>query len=83
MAGAKRVYAVEACSNMAEAAQEVMKENCLDDTVTVLHGKIEDVTIPEKVAVIACMRPWHTVSHTCTKGGVAWLSLRSRNSARS
>jgi hypothetical protein len=52
---------------MAEAAQEVMKENCLDGTVTVLHGKIEDVVIPEKVAVIACIGGLGILFHTLTQ----------------
>ncbi|KAG6407652.1 hypothetical protein SASPL_130648 [Salvia splendens] len=50
-AGAKRVYAVDA-SNIAIQANEVIKANNLSDTVIVLHGRVEDVEIDEKVDVI-------------------------------
>ncbi|KMZ75088.1 putative Protein arginine n-methyltransferase [Zostera marina] len=50
-AGAKRVYAVEA-SEMAVHAQEIVKANNLSGKVIVLHGRVEDVSINEKVDVI-------------------------------
>ncbi|XP_074584457.1 putative protein arginine N-methyltransferase 6.2 [Curcuma longa] len=50
-AGAKRVYAVDA-SEIAIQASEVVKDNNLSDRVTVLHGRVEDVNIDEKVDVI-------------------------------
>ncbi|XP_057777033.1 probable protein arginine N-methyltransferase 6 isoform X2 [Salvia miltiorrhiza] len=50
-AGAKRVYAVDA-SNIAVQANEVIKANNLSGTVIVLHGRVEDVEIDEKVDVI-------------------------------
>ncbi|KAL1556470.1 putative protein arginine N-methyltransferase 6 [Salvia divinorum] len=50
-AGAKRVYAVDA-SDIAVQANEVIKANNLSDTVIVLHGRVEDVEIDEKVDVI-------------------------------
>ncbi|KAI5678565.1 hypothetical protein M9H77_09515 [Catharanthus roseus] len=50
-AGAKRVYAVDA-SDIAVQANEVIKANNLSDTVTVLHGRVEDVEIDEEVDVI-------------------------------
>lgn len=50
-AGARRVYAVDA-SNIAVQANEVIKANNLSDTVIVLHGRVEDVEIDEKVDVI-------------------------------
>ncbi|KAG1361217.1 Protein arginine methyltransferase 6 [Cocos nucifera] len=50
-AGARRVYAVEA-SEIAVQASEVVKENDLSDKVIVLHGRVEDVDIEEKVDVI-------------------------------
>ncbi|ONK64123.1 uncharacterized protein A4U43_C07F22320 [Asparagus officinalis] len=51
LAGAKRVYAVEA-SDIAVQANEVVKTNNLSDKVIVLHGRVEEVTIEEKVDVI-------------------------------
>ncbi|WOL07392.1 putative protein arginine N-methyltransferase 6.2 [Canna indica] len=50
-AGAKRVYAVDA-SEIAVQAREVVKDNNLSDRVTVLLGRVEDVSIGEKVDVI-------------------------------
>lgn len=50
-AGARHVYAVEA-SNMAEVATKLMAANGLSDRVTVIRGKVDEVTLPEKVDVI-------------------------------
>ncbi|GAB2215344.1 hypothetical protein Droror1_Dr00019727 [Drosera rotundifolia] len=50
-AGARRVYAVDA-SDIAVQANEVVKANNLSDKVIVLHGRVEDVEIDEKVDVI-------------------------------
>ncbi|XP_056091807.1 histone-arginine methyltransferase CARM1 isoform X2 [Rhinichthys klamathensis goyatoka] len=50
-AGAKRVYAVEA-SSVAKYAEILVKSNSLSDKITVLSGKIEEVSCPEKVDVI-------------------------------
>ncbi|KAF8769274.1 hypothetical protein HU200_006787 [Digitaria exilis] len=50
-AGAKRVYAVEA-SEIATQACEIVKANNLTDQVVVIHGRVEDVDLEEKVDVI-------------------------------
>lgn len=50
-AGAKRVYAVEA-SSMANHARSLIASNGLDRVIKVLAGKIEELTLPEKVDVI-------------------------------
>ncbi|XP_063908013.1 uncharacterized protein LOC135126122 isoform X2 [Zophobas morio] len=50
-AGAARVYAVEA-SNVAEIAAEVVKENGFEEVVTIIHSRVEDATLPEKVDII-------------------------------
>ncbi|KAK6146613.1 hypothetical protein DH2020_020482 [Rehmannia glutinosa] len=50
-AGARRVYAVDA-SDIAVQANEVIKANNLSDTIIVLHGRVEDVEIEDKVDVI-------------------------------
>ena len=44
-AGAKKVYAVDA-SDMAHVARRLVRENGLEGTIEVLHGKIEDVELP-------------------------------------
>ncbi|KAM3408772.1 hypothetical protein ACQJBY_001689 [Aegilops geniculata] len=46
-----KVYAVDA-SDIALQAMEIVRENELSDKVIVLHGRIEDVEIEEKVDVI-------------------------------
>ncbi|XP_013417331.1 protein arginine N-methyltransferase 6-like [Lingula anatina] len=50
-AGAKHVYAVEA-SSMAEQAKLVIKCNGVEDRVSVIQGKVEDIELPEMVDVI-------------------------------
>lgn len=50
-AGARQVYAVEA-SDMAIKAREVVKANGFADVIKVIHGKVEEVELPEKVDVI-------------------------------
>ncbi|XP_036384927.1 histone-arginine methyltransferase CARM1 isoform X1 [Megalops cyprinoides] len=50
-AGAKKVYAVEA-SSVAKCAQILVKSNNLSDKITVLAGKIEEVSFPEDVDII-------------------------------
>ncbi|CAH1116695.1 unnamed protein product [Phaedon cochleariae] len=50
-AGAKIVYAVEA-SEVYKIAEESVKENNIQDVVKVIHSKVEDVNLPEKVDII-------------------------------
>ncbi|XP_069783529.1 histone-arginine methyltransferase CARM1 [Narcine bancroftii] len=50
-AGARIVYAVEA-SSMSKYAEILVKSNNLSERVMVLEGKIEELTIPEKVDII-------------------------------
>ncbi len=51
-AGAKHVYAIEN-AEIALFAQEIMKKNGLEDKITVLKGKVEEVVLPvEKVDII-------------------------------
>ncbi|KAG8043927.1 hypothetical protein GUJ93_ZPchr0458g22870 [Zizania palustris] len=50
-AGAKRVYAVEA-SEIATQAREIVMANNLHDKIVVIHGRVEDVEVDDKVDVI-------------------------------
>jgi protein arginine N-methyltransferase 1 len=51
-AGAKHVYGVEFAS-IAAHAQEIAKENGYGDKITIIRGKVEDITLPvEKVDII-------------------------------
>ncbi|KAJ7618910.1 protein arginine N-methyltransferase [Mycena polygramma] len=46
--GAKRVFAVDA-SDIAEKAEKIVKANNLDHIITVIRGKVEDITLPDEV----------------------------------
>eukprot|EP00053_Salpingoeca_punica_P023199 m.9269 g.9269 ORF g.9269 m.9269 type:complete len:337 (-) comp4673_c0_seq1:599-1609(-) len=51
-AGAKAVYGIE-CSNIANQARQIVKDNHLDNVITIIKGKVEEVTLPvEKVDII-------------------------------
>ncbi|XP_074027381.1 arginine methyltransferase 8 [Leptinotarsa decemlineata] len=50
-AGAKTVYAVEA-SNVYKIAEEVAKENSFENVIKVIHCKVEQLDLPEKVDII-------------------------------
>uniref|UniRef100_A0A3B4X1C5 Protein arginine N-methyltransferase 6 n=2 Tax=Seriola lalandi dorsalis TaxID=1841481 RepID=A0A3B4X1C5_SERLL len=50
-AGAKKVYAVEACS-IAEQAVRIVRQNNLQDRIEVIRGTVESVDLPEQVEVI-------------------------------
>jgi len=50
-AGAKRVYAVEA-SSIAKYAAHLVAANKVNDVIKVISGKIEEITLPEKVDII-------------------------------
>lgn len=49
--GAKRVYLVEP-SDVITVAEEIAAANGLGDTVCILHGRLDEVVIPEQVDVI-------------------------------
>jgi len=51
LAGARKVYAVEA-SDMAFKMKEIVKANGVEDIVTIIHSRLEDVELPEKVDVV-------------------------------
>ncbi|XP_072306653.1 protein arginine N-methyltransferase 6 [Eucyclogobius newberryi] len=50
-AGARKVYAVEACS-IAEQAAKIVKHNNMEDQIEVIRGTVETVDLPEPVDVI-------------------------------
>ena len=49
--GAKHVYAVEN-AEIAIFAREIIKRNGLEDKITVLKGKMEEIEVPEQVDII-------------------------------
>ncbi|KAF8627470.1 hypothetical protein AX17_006282 [Amanita inopinata Kibby_2008] len=50
-AGAKRVIAVDA-SDVAEKARRIVKANGLEDIITVIKGKVEDISLPDDVGKV-------------------------------
>merc|ERR1719215_1856538 len=53
-AGAKKVIGID-MSAIVERATDIVKENDLDDVITIIKGKVEEVTLPdgiEKVDII-------------------------------
>lgn len=52
-AGAKHVYAVEACRGIAELSKSIIKDNGLEEKISVLNEEIEKLDLPvEQVDII-------------------------------
>ncbi|OHT08038.1 Protein arginine N-methyltransferase 8 [Tritrichomonas foetus] len=49
--GAKKVYAVE-CTPIGYTSEEIISANHFENIITVVHGRLEEVEIPEKVDII-------------------------------
>lgn len=47
-AGASRVISIE-WSNIVEHAKKIVKDNRLDDKITVIRGRVEDVVLPSDI----------------------------------
>jgi type I protein arginine methyltransferase len=47
-AGASKVIAVE-CSNIADYAQKIIEANHLNDVITLVKGKVEEIQLPEGI----------------------------------
>ncbi len=56
--GARRVYLVEP-TDMIVVAREMAAANGLDERVSLVHGRVEDTTLPEKVDVIVSAMTGH------------------------
>mmetsp|Transcript_12149 Transcript_12149/g.50385 ORF Transcript_12149/g.50385 Transcript_12149/m.50385 type:complete len:355 (-) Transcript_12149:410-1474(-) len=50
-AGARAVYAVD-CSKIVDQAREIVRKNGMENVVTVIEGKMEEIELPEKVDII-------------------------------
>lgn len=48
-AGAKHVYAVEACKGVSELSKAIISANKLEDKITVINGEIEKIELPDGV----------------------------------
>ena len=52
-AGAKRVYAVDSCTNICRLANELIQTNHLQDQIEVINQRIEDIEkFDEKIDII-------------------------------
>ncbi|KAL8592069.1 Protein arginine N-methyltransferase 1 [Nucella lapillus] len=47
-AGAAKVIGIE-CSSIIDYSQQIIKANNLEDTITLIRGKVEEVTLPEGI----------------------------------
>merc|ERR1711868_8565 len=47
-AGAKKVIGIE-CSNIVDHARNIIKANHFEDTIELIKGKVEEVTLPEGI----------------------------------
>jgi protein arginine N-methyltransferase 1 len=47
-AGAKKVYGIE-CASIYHQAKEIVAQNGFADTITLIQGKCEDITLPDGV----------------------------------
>lgn len=69
-AGARKVYAID-MSSIANQAKQIVDENGLSDVVQVMHCKMEDAILPEKVDII--VSEWMGF---CLLYEVCWPSIR-------
>lgn len=57
------MYGIE-CSSIAEQAKEIVADNGYADVVTIVHGKVEEISLPvDKVGRQACC--WACSSRAC------------------
>ena len=47
-AGAKKVIGID-CSNIIDRARQIVKQNDLDDVITLIKGKVEEVSLPDNI----------------------------------
>lgn len=58
------VYAVDA-SHMAEVAQQIVECNRMQDRIKVIHSRVEDAQLPEKVDVIVSEWMGYALLYVC------------------
>ena len=47
-AGAKKVIGID-CSNIIDRARQIVKQNDLDHIITLIKGKVEEVSLPDNI----------------------------------
>ena len=78
MAGAKRVYAVEATS-MAQQARKLVAQNGFQEVVVVLEGYMEQVELPEKARHASRHRPTRRVLRWTSSSRSGWATTCCAN----
>ena len=51
-AGAKRVIGMD-CSNIIDRAKQIVKQNELEGVVTLLKGKVEELSLPDGIEKVS------------------------------
>lgn len=74
-AGAKKVYAVEACA-IAEQAAKIVKQNNMEDRIEVIRGMVETVELAEPVDVIVSEWMGYTLLHESMLNSVIYARDR-------
>lgn len=59
-AGAKKVIGID-CSNIIDRARQIVKQNDLDDIITLIKGKVEEVSLPDNIQQV------RTYSYLCCR----------------
>ena len=56
-AGAKRVIGMD-CSNIIDRAKQIVKQNELEGVVTLLKGKVEELSLPDGIEKVLEVENW-------------------------
>uniref|UniRef100_A0A0V0G9T3 Protein arginine n-methyltransferase prmt1 n=1 Tax=Triatoma dimidiata TaxID=72491 RepID=A0A0V0G9T3_TRIDM len=62
-AGAKKVYAVEACHKLIPLLQDVVKANAVENIVEVIYGEVETIEVQDNVDVLVSEWMGHYLLH--------------------
>ena len=50
-AGATKVFGID-CSKIVDQAQEIVKANHMDDVISIIKGKVEEVELPDGITKV-------------------------------
>jgi len=59
-AGAKKVIGID-CSNIIDRARQIVKQNDLDEIITLIKGKVEEVSLPDNIQQV------RTYNYLCSR----------------
>jgi protein arginine N-methyltransferase 1 len=65
-AGASRVFGID-CSDIVNQAQEIVRQNNLEDIVSIIKGKVEEVELPEGIekVIVNCLCMFVFMPYVC------------------